>query len=430
MCALNFDVVVVGGGIASAQAAVTAKASCRSASVSIISNETQIYSRAALRSVISGSLKSIDDIIVYRAEDMESFKIRVFPGYEVLSVNHNEHFIRAKSRFTSDFLSFKYDKLILATGSVPAIPPISGFSLLGVFTVKWFNEALSLSQYVTPGMRAYVVGAGFIGLEIAEALAKRGLKTTLIVRSRVLRGLLEPDLSWEVTRRIKSHGVNVLTGVTLEEVGGKRKVEYITIGNKKFAADVVVVAIGMQPNTSIANQIGLQLAENNAIKTDACMMTSLEDVYAAGDCAETLDFVTGKPVYRPIGSIAASAAKIAGSNAVGVEKVYDGFLRTQYDRIFQNEIISIGLSTEEASKLGIHSEAIDVCLKEVKYPLLSQLTPANALMKAIIDRDTDAIIGWQVIGSKQCSWAFLLFQEMIRKRRSVSNIQELGLNIK
>lgn len=429
MARSSFDVIVVGGGVAGVKAAVTAKKLLPSASVALISNETLIYARPALRSVISGSLKSVNDIVVYKVEDLEGFKIKFFPEHEVSSINHDERVIHAKNRFNDNSLSLTYDKLILATGSVPATPPVDGSHLQGVFTVKWLDETLSLSQYITPGMKAYVVGAGFIGLEVAEALARRGLKTTLIESVRVLWRLVEPDISQEITRRIKSHGINVLTGVTIEEVGGKRKVEYVVVEGKKFPADVVVFATGMRPNTSIASQIGLKLGETNAIKTDTRMETSLENIYAAGDCAETIDLITGKSTYRPIGSIATLAAEVAGSNAVGVERSYNGFLRMQYDEIFHTEVVSVGLSTEEARRLGVDAKTVDACLKNVNHPLLSQLARAKVLMKVVVERGTDTIIGWQCVGSTRSSWASLHLSEMIQKKCNVSEIQELGLSV-
>lgn len=429
LSASSFDVIIIGGGAAGVQAAVIAKTSYTSASVAVISDETIIYPRPVLRSIISGTVKSINDITMYQPEDLEGLRIKLLQGYEALSVNNDERLLNVKNHLSGEILPFKYDRLIIATGSVPAIPPIKGSGLFGVFTVKWLNDALALSHYITPGMKAYVIGAGFIGLGVAEALTRRGLKTTVVERLLVLHKLIEHDLSQEIVRRIKSHGINVLEGTTIEEIFGERKVEYVTIEGRKFDADIVVFATGMRPNTLIATQMGLQIAKDGAIKTDAHMKTSLEDVYAIGDCAQTMDIISGKFVYRPIGSIASYAARIAGSNAAGVEQAYNGFLRIQYDRIFENEIVSMGLSTEEAHELGIASGAINVSLKDPKYPPLSLLMPTNALMKAVVQKSTDTIIGWQAVGSRQSSWASLLFREMILNRCNVSDIQELGLKV-
>jgi len=425
----NFDVVVVGGGVAGVQASITAKQSRTSSSVALVSSEPAIYSRPALRSVISGFTDSLNDITIRRSDDLESFGIRLFPNHEALSVNHDERVVHIRNRLTNEALPLRYDKVIIATGSIPAVPSLRGHGLSGVFKVKWFDDALALSHFAFLGMKAYVVGAGLIGLSVAEALARRGLKTTIVVRSRVLRELFESDLSQEITQRIESHGVDVLTGAMVEGIGGERKVEYVIIHDQKFDADIVVFAAGVQPNTLIAAQTGLQLADNNAIKTDTHMKTSFEDVYAAGDCAETLDLVTHKFVYRPLGSIATYSAKVAGSNVVGVEETYDGFLRMQCDKIFGNEMLSMGLSTEEARRLGVAGEAVDISLKGPKCPMLLPLIKSKALIKAIIQKNTDTVIGWQVVGSGQSSWASLFLQEMIRDKCSISDIQELGLNI-
>lgn len=430
MSASIFDVLVVGGGVAGVRASIAAKKSCPSASVALVSSEPTIYSRSALKSVISGFTNSINNITICRCDNLERFGIRFFPNYEALSINHDERVVNIKNRLTNEALPLRYDKIIIATGSIPLVLSRRGHALSGVFKVKWFDDALALSHFALPGMKAYVVGAGLVGLGVAEALARRGLKTTIVVRSRVLRELVESDLSQEITQRIKSHGVNVLTEAMVEKIGGERKVEYVIIQDQKFDADIVVFAAGVRPNTLIAAQTGLQLAENNAIKTDPHMKTSFEDIYAAGDCAETLDLVTHKLVYRPLGSIATYSAKIAGSNAVDVEETYNGFLRIQYDRIFGNEMLSMGLSTEKARRLGVAGEAVNVGLKEPKCPLLLPLMKSKVLIKAIIQKNTDTIIGWQVVGSGQSSWASLFLQEIIRNKCSVSDIQDLGLNVR
>lgn len=417
---------MIGGGVAGVQAAIAAKKACPSKSVAIVSNEPAIYSRPALRSVITGYVKRISDIAIYSSKILEQLQIMFLKGHEALNVIPDRRTVITKNKHE---FSIKYDKLVFTTGSVPAFPQTKS-SRSGLFTIKWFNDALELSRYSTPKMKAFVDGAGFIGLEVAEALARRGLDVTIVVRSRLLRKLLEPDLSQVVARRIDAHDVKLVTGATIEEVGGKQKVEYVLFGGQKLSADIVVFTRGVKPNASLAVQTDLQLAQNGAIKTGNRMQTSSEGVYAAGDCAETLDFMAERHVYRPLSSIAAWAAEIAGSNAAGAEKTYNGFVRQQYNKIFGSEVVSIGLSTEEAHELGIAAEAVDVKIKEPRYRPLSQLTPVKALMKAVVQKGTEILLGWQVVGLRQCSWASYLFQELIRNRQNLSDVQELGINVK
>jgi NAD(P)H-nitrite reductase large subunit len=424
----SFDLLIVGGGVAGALSAIAAKKSRVSTSVALISKETLVYPRASLKFIILGSIKSIDHISLFNLKSLENLKIKVFPNYEAVLVNCADNLLQAKNCLTGDVLLFKYDKLILATGSMPAIPPIKGSNLPGVFTVKWLEDALKLSRFALSGMKAYIIGGSLIALETAEALIKRGLKVTVVARSRILREFFEPDFSKEIANRVEAHGVKILTNAHVDEIGGDKKVSFIKINGEKMEADMVVFATGVKPSTSLAAQMGLQLGESNAIKTDSRMETSLKGIYATGDCAETIDLITGKSVYRPIGSVAAYTAKIAGLNAVGVEETYGGVLRMQYDRIFGNEIAKFGLSTEEAHKLGVACEAVNVDLQNINYPC--PLKPSNVLLKALVEKNTDTIIGWQVIGFRQSMWASLFFQETIRNKRCISDIQNIGLRIR
>lgn len=152
------------------------------------------------------------------------------------------------------------------------------------------------------------------------------------------------------------------------------------------------------------------------------MRTNLPGVYAAGDCAETIDFITGGDVYRPMGSVATYSAEIAGSNIAGVEKGYEGFVREQYDRVFGKNVISMGLTVQEAKCKGIAAESYDMIFDNIMFRTL----PTRALMKAIVRRDNGVIIGWQIVGSVQTSWPSLLFREIIYNRQDMHDVGKLG----
>jgi len=424
----RYDVLIVGGGIAGAKAAAEAKISNASASVAMLSQETTIYPRTALTSVISGDVQSLNDITIYSLGELRNLGVRFLGGYEALSLDLNNQIIRVKSLLTHKILRVGYKRLIIATGSVPAVPPIEGSELPGVFTVKWFNEALSLSRFLALKMRTFVVGAGFIGLKTSEALAKRGTRTTLTVRSRILRELIEPSFSLYLKKRIERSGVNILTGISPTEIGGITRVEHVKLGDEKLSASLVVFTTGMAPNVDIARKAGIEIGRTGAIKADHHMETSVPKIYAAGDCVETSDLISGKPVYRPLGSLAARTGEVAGSNAAEIERTFLGSLRRQYDSVFGMHITSIGLSTEEAFKFGISAKALDVRIRDSKQDLFSMRMPLDAQMKVIIEKGTDVIIGWQVVGHSRQTTRFSLYvDELIRKRGGLSDLQELGL---
>ena len=426
----RYDVVIIGGGIAGVKAATEAKISNPSASVVMISEEPSIYARTALIPLIRGELRSLDDIVKYPLTELQDLNIKFLGDCRAISIDRDRQLVQAESTLAHKVLRIGYERLVIATGSVPAVPRINGCELPGVFTIKWFNQALSLSQYLSPGTKALVVGAGFIGLEVAEALRKQGMKVMLAVRSRILRMFIEPDLSLLLKRHIERKGVRVLTGVSPTEVGGKKRVEYVKLDDKKIPASIVVFATGVNPNVKIAKRASVKLGRTGAIEVNRYMQTSAPEIYAAGDCAEVTDIIAGKPVYRPLGSLAARTGEVAGSNAAGSERIFPGSLRRQYGNMFDAHIISMGLSTEEAVNLGISAEDADAEIKDPKHKLFSIKLPLDARMKVVIEKSTDTVIGWQVVGrSRQSAWYSLCLEEFIINRRSVSDLQELGLNV-
>jgi NADPH-dependent 2,4-dienoyl-CoA reductase/sulfur reductase-like enzyme len=431
---LKFDVLVIGGGVAGVEAAITAKKAKPTASVAMISHNPMTYPRPDPIAVISGYIKSAKDVQRYGFKDLRDLKIKTFEGYRAESLEHEKRTVKITKTSSKAQLSVEYEKLVFSTGSTPATLPLEGSNLKGVFTVKWLDEALALSRYVASAKKAHIIGGGIIGLETAEALARRGLKVTVIeALPEILGALLEPDLAKVVNRHLKSRGIKLKTNTTLEGISGEKKVKGVIIKDKKVKTDLLVCTIGMRPNTILANQIGLQLSGNKAIKTDKRMKTSFEGVYAAGDCAETIDLITGKPVYRPLANIAAQAAKIAGSNAVGVDKTYNGFMRTQYNRVFGVEMGGAGLTVTEAKNMGLTVGSVDVYLKGPKPPLLSLLLlPTKTRMKAIFRKDNEVIVGWQLVAFRKNAWNFWAtwsFLKSIQIGRTLSQMQELGFGI-
>jgi len=425
----KYDVIVVGGGVAGVNAAGEARSVRPSSSVALVADESTIYSRPSLTAAIAGLVSSVDDVAIYSGKSLRDLGITSYFSSKAVLLDSDSRTIVLRSQNKEEPL--KYRRLVLATGSTPALPPVHGLDLKGVFSAKWIDDALRLSNAATPGMRACVVGAGFIGLEVTQALFRRGLKVTLLeMRPRVLPELLESNLSTRVKEQLERFGVEVLTGSLLKGIHGKSQVKYASVSGRRLKTDLVVFATGVKPNTELAVMGKVKLGRAGAIATDRRMRTSKESIYAAGDCAETLDLVTGKVVYRPLGTAAARSGVIAGSNAVGKRREYAGYLRRQYDRIFGIEIVSMGLSTHQAKTLGIKAEAIPVKPPRPSDPVLSILRPTEALLNAVIEKKNQRILGWQAVGKPiRTSWYSQFMQHLIERGETLSSIQEMGLTV-
>lgn len=431
----KFDIVAVGGGVAGVVAACTAAMKARDenklVSTAIISDEAAVYSRVSLIPLIRREIQSLEEATIYPRKELKRLGIKMFNNHEASSINFDEQTVSVRDLSTKKTNKIGYKKAIITTGSVPATPPVKGIELPVVHTVKWFNKVKTLSHIISPRMNVFVWGAGFIGLKTAEALASRSTKVTVIARSRLLSRILEPDFSQLIMKKAEKHGVRIMTKATLEEIGGQRRVEYAKVNGKKFDADIVVLATGVKPNTRLVSKTGAALTGYGAIKTDDHMRTSLENVYSAGDCIEKTDLITGKPVYWPLGSLAARTGEIAGLNAAETDVSFEGSIRRQCESFFGIHMASMGLNTKEASALGLNAEAVSAKFfnTQISHDWDLLRLPFETRMKAIIEKGSERIVGWQTIGLTQISRYNMLIEDLIRRGGSVSDLQEAGLTV-
>ena len=426
----KYNVIVIGGGVAGVNAAIEAKSARPSSSVALVADENTVYPRPSLTAAISGLVKSVDDVAIYSRSSLKALGVNALFSTKAISLDSDSRTITLKD--SSGEKTFDYRNLVLATGSIPAVPSVPGLALNGVFSIKWIEDSLRLSSFARPGMTACVVGAGFIGLEAAQALSQRSLKVTLIeMRSRILSELLEPELSTRVENQVERFGLEVLTGSMLKSIHGGSRVKYVYVNDRRVRTDLVVFATGVRPNVELALKGRLKLGTTGAIATDERLKTSVESVYAAGDCAETLDSVTRKVLYRPLGTVAARSGEIAGSNAAGKRREYVGYLRRQYDRIFGIEIVSMGLSTRQARSQGIEAESVPIQPPHPLDPAFSILKPSEALLNAVIEKKSQRIIGWQAVGKPiRTSWYSQFLEELIERQEKLSSIQDIGLRVR
>jgi NADH oxidase (H2O2-forming) len=410
-------ITIIGGNIAGVTAAINAREADRDAEITILSKEPYLpYCRRSLTSIVANPTSSLNDITVFSLQ-LNELKIRFLRGVEASDINPNKRIVKARRTETKKSCTFSYDNLILATGSTTFIPSISGVETKRVFSFRTFEDAVGISREAQWGKKAVIIGGGFAALEIAETLARRGLSVTMVIRSHMLRGLIEPSFSTYLEERVKQKAIELIIGASPEEVGGEKKVAYVKLNNgQKIPASIAVFATGVRPNVKLAEKVGIKLGDTGAIKVNRHMQTSASEIYAVGDCAEILDSLTGKWTYYPIGSVAAKGGAVAGRNACGENKKVEAVVRAQMDTVFGEGVVSIGHGSESAREMGMTVNASELSSMQNYFPL--DRLPAAVMM---IENSKGEIVGAQIISRRFAPlYAFSLCQA-IKERETLGN---------
>jgi len=380
-------IIIVGYGPGGAAAAVTARMFNSESEIIIITEETleshqKPGASMALESPNTSDLK-IED---WSFKALAKKRISILTGTHVVGGDSKAKEIHIDG---SDGLKkIKYDRLVLATGGIPDVPKIPGTDLPGVFTIQTMADTSLIGKQLSGMKSIVVVGAGFSGLETAERLLALGKDVHIVIRSRLMRKQLEEPMSLELRSRLPDK-LKVHIGMSPTSVIGEEKVEGIVLGDKRIDADAVLFMTGVRPNTELAKKLGLEIGELGGIVVDETMKTSVNDIFAVGDCVEMKDSLTGKPMLLPIGSTAARAGRQAGVIVAGGKKIYDDLLlRFQYDRIFNTDIVVVGHSSTTAKAMGLK-------------PVVQYFDdPSEFAKAALVTSDDGRLIGGQVISTR------------------------------
>ena len=325
-------ILVLGGVAAGTKAAAKLLREDRSCEVTVLTKGKDIsYAGCGLPYYVGGVIEDKAQLIVNTPEKYEKLTgAKVLTETEAVAVHPAEHTVEAKDLKTGETATYSYDKLVIATGASPFVPDVPGLNVKNVFVMRTPDDAIALREAVEAGgiKRAVVAGGGFIGLEVAENLALKGVRVSVIdFAPHVLPSFLDPELCEYVENRMAEAGVMPMTGVALEGVEGAEKVEKVLTSKRAMKADALVLAIGIRPNTAFLEGSGIEMFKGT-ILTDGHMRTNAEDIYAAGDCAMVTNRQTGKPAWSPMGSTANISARVLAENLAGKDVTYPGVLGT------------------------------------------------------------------------------------------------------
>jgi NADH oxidase (H2O2-forming) len=400
---LNQDaqIVIIGCGAGGGTAAQFARKTDRKANITVFEKgKYPQYSKCGLPYAISGIIPKIHNLIEFDEEWFKKQKIDLFLNTNVEKIDLEKKIIYAKRQ--DQVIQKPFTDLIICTGSKPFIPPVQNIDCDGVFVVRTIDDAEKIQAYAKKSKTATIVGAGFIGLEIADNLYKMGLKITVVeALSSILATNLDEDMAKILQDKISSY-VKIYTDTLATKINSlNNSITSVTIKDKKTSeentiqTDILIIATGTRPQVLLAESIGCKIGKTGGILVNEKSETSIKGVYAVGDCTEYLNFVNNKPALVGLGSIVVRQAIAAGTNAAGQEyKLTKGLLFTFTSDLFDLELAGVGLTSNFLEKDKFLSGKYSGHSLPEYYPGGKPIT-----VKVITDTN-GKILGAQAVGDK------------------------------
>ena len=416
--------IIIGAVAAGTSAAAKARRNDEKAEIIIYDKDSFIsYSGCGMPYYIGGAVEEAEKLTPRDPAFFKSkYNVDIFIRHEVLSIDAKNKTLAIQNLLTGETVTDKYDKLVIATGATSVLPPIEGTEGDFVFTLRNIGDMNRIKGYMneTSPKSAVIIGTGFIGLEVCENLKGLGIDVTLLERLPQVTPGLDQDMAAYVEDYLKKNGIQVLTGASATKIEKNR---VILADGRDIQADMVLISAGVRPNTQLAVKAGVELGITKAIKVNDEMMTNLTDVYACGDCSEQYHVVTGKPVYRPMGSTANKTGRIAGDVMTGGKLRFRGILGTGIFQIFGMAVAQTGLSEREARLEGYD---VEVC-HNIKPNKPEYMGGKEMVIKGIADRESGRLLGTQIVGYEGVDKRIDVFVTAITYQAKVEDLFHLDL---
>jgi NADPH-dependent 2,4-dienoyl-CoA reductase/sulfur reductase-like enzyme len=406
--------VVIGGVAAGLSAAARARRIDPRLEIIVLEKGPVIsYGACGLPYFVEGRVRDVAELITYTPEYFRKQRnIDVRTGARVVAISHPRREVVLESGS-----KVGYEKLVIATGARGGMPNLPGAQLSHVFTLLTPDDAERMRHFVRERRpkSAVVVGAGYIGVEAADALRRNGLRVTILERSTNALMREDAEFAGAVRKQLERHGVELRTGVTVtaiepDQVSG-------------VPCDMVVIAAGFQPNVEMATAAGIEIGRSGAIRTDERMETNLRGVFAAGDCAEVTHLVTGRPTWIPLGTTANKAGRVAGACAAGARERFAGIVGTSIVSIFGVGFATTGFSAAEARAEGF--SPVTARIEANSRPRYYQ--GVKTAVELVADRATRRLVGGSVIGEDGAAGRIDVIATALQTRMRVDEFEQLDL---
>ena len=395
-------IVIVGGVAGGASAAAKARRCSEDAEIIMFEKGPEIaYANCGLPYYLSGVIDDRENLLIVTEKRFRRrFRVDVRTNREVIKIDRPRKTVIVRNGETGGIEEESYDRLILSPGSTPVIPPLPGVDLPFVFTFKTLEDTDRVYQYLQGKhpREAVIVGGGLIGMEVTENLGLKGLKVSIVEKLDQILPFLDWDMAELVRQHAEERGVKFYLSQGLKVIESRNGSGLVhTETGQTVKADLVILSLGIRPNVALAREAGLEIGQTGGIKVNEFMQTSDPDIFAAGDCVESVQRVTGKPVLTPMGSAANKQGRAAGANAMGRKIPVKGFVGTVILKVFDLTIAKTGLSEAEARR-----EGFDPLVTFIHPGHIAGYYPGSKPLhiKTIADRTSGRLLGGQVIGEE------------------------------
>jgi NADPH-dependent 2,4-dienoyl-CoA reductase/sulfur reductase-like enzyme/rhodanese-related sulfurtransferase len=399
---VNKKIVIIGGTACGPKAAARARRCDQQVRITLVEQgENLSVATCGLPYYVSGVIDSRQELLARGADFFKMvMDIDVLTHTRAVAIDRKNHRVEVLDLGKNQTSAIEYDKLVLATGSLPAAPELKGRNLSGVFTLAKIEEAQAIRELVSPHMikKAVIIGAGLIGLEMAEALVTQGLEVSLVeTLDWVLPTLLDFEVAAYLEKHLREKGVNLLFGQRMTGFEGdeKGRVKRVITDKTELEAGLVLLAIGVKPNAELARDAGLEIGATGGITVNPRLQTSDPDIYAGGDCVENINLVTGQKIVAPLGSTANKHGRVIGTNVTGGDESFPGVVGTSIAKVFDYNVGRVGLCQWQAEKAD--------------YDVVTSLVPSyehatyyprgrEILVKLVAEKSSGRLLGGQVAG--------------------------------
>jgi NADPH-dependent 2,4-dienoyl-CoA reductase/sulfur reductase-like enzyme len=425
--------VVIGGDAAGMSAASQARKRRGPGDLDIVVFERghfASYSACGIPYWIGGPVKERDALIARRPEEFAKAGIDLRMRHEVVAIDLDKREVTVRDLEGRQEFRESFDELMYAAGAVPVTPGWARVPAGGVFGVQTLDDGAAIHAWLDrepKPRRAVVIGGGYIGVEMAEAMFRRGLDVTLLEKSAQPMSTVDPDMGARVAEAIRDEGIGVRTGAHVQGLETEAgRIRAVVTPDGALPADIVVLGLGVRPNTALAAEAGIPLGVTGGVRTDLRMrVVGVDGVWSAGDCVQTVHLVSGHPLHAPLGTHANKQGRVAGINIGGGYATFPGVVGTAVTKVCDIEVARTGLTEKEAADAGYAfvPASVESTSRAGYYPGAARMT-----VKLIAERRTGQLLGGQIVGKTEAAKRIDALAIAVWNRMTVEEMTSLDLS--